>query len=252
VVAETGELLASVDGLGPTVEVEFTGTGFLVDQNTILTNRHVVQPWRKDTEAQIILSQGLRPKVDRLLAYFPQFQKPFEIKGTSNADQVDLALCRIDQADKAIPVLPVPDDATAAALPGKAIVLLGYPTGVEGLIERLSEVDRAAVVGRGNRSLLDVAQTLADRGAIRPLTTQGILSDVTAGRIVHNAATTEGGSGGPIFDDAGRVVAVNVAILVDPNTGQSFSGSSFAIPISYALPMIRDWQDKGNERVAGA
>jgi S1-C subfamily serine protease len=247
VVGETGELLASVDGLGPLVEVEFTGTGFLVAENAVLTNRHVVQPWRQDETAQIILSQGMRPKVEQLLAYFPQFQKPFEIKATTNSDQADLALCRIEQDDKAIPVLPISQAGVSPSMPGKAIVLLGYPTGVEGLIERLAEPERSNILGRGSRSVTDVAQTLADRGAIRPLTTQGIVGDVTPGRIVHNAATTEGGSGGPIFDESERVIAVNAAILVSAETGQSFTGSNFAIPISAALPMVRSWQDKNNE-----
>jgi len=247
VVGETGELLASVDGLGPVVEVEFTGTGFLVSEGMILTNRHVVQPWRQDGTAQVILAQGMRPRVDRLFAYFPQFKTPFEIKSTSKSDQVDLATCKIDQSDKAIPVLPLPTDGSVSPLAGRAIVLLGYPTGVEGLIERLSESDRTTVVGRGNRSVLDVAQTLADRGAIRPLTTQGIIGDITPGRIVHNAATTEGGSGGPIFDDTGLVIGVNSAILVSSETGQSFSGSNFAIPITAALQMLREGQGKENE-----
>ena len=57
-------------------------------------------------------------------------------------------------------------------------------------------------------------------------------------------ATTEGGTGGPMFDDSETVVAVNAAILVSSETGQSFSGSSFAIPISSAVPMIRRWQGK--------
>ena len=247
VVGETGEMLASVDGVGPVVEVEFTGTGFLVGEGTILTNRHVVQPWRQDGTAQVILAQGMRPRVDRLFAFFPQFKTPFEIKSTFKSEQVDLATCRIDQSDKAIPVLPLPTDSSIAPVAGRAIVLLGYPTGVEGLIERLSEADRVNVVGRGNRSILDVAQTLADRGAIRPLTTQGIIGDITPGRIVHNAATTEGGSGGPIFDDTGLVIGVNSAILVSSETGQSFSGSNFAIPITAAMPMLREGQGKENE-----
>jgi serine protease Do len=238
VLGETGEMLASPDGLGPVVEVEFTGTGFLVDEGTVVTNRHVVQPWRQDETARVIISQGLRPRVERLLAFFPLHKRPFEVRVTANGDQVDLAVCRIQQGNDAIPILELPDAEAEQPKPGQPIVLLGYPTGVEGLVERLAEGDRAAVVGRGNRTIVEVAQTLADRGAIRPLTTQGIIGDVAPGRIVHNAATTEGGSGGPIFDDAGRVVAVNSAILVSSETGQSFAGSNFAIPISAVRPLL--------------
>lgn len=247
VVGETGELMASVDGLGPPVEVEFTGTGFLIANNTIVTNRHVIQPWRQDETARVIISQGMRPKVERLAAYFPLLKRPFEIRSTTNADQVDVALCRIQQGNDAIPILPLPEEGSALPMAGKGIVLLGYPTGVEGLVERLSESERAAVVGRGNRTLLQVAQGLADRGAIRPLTTQGIVGDVGPARLVHNAATTEGGSGGPLFDDGGRVIAINSAILVSSETGQSFAGSNFAIPTAAVSSFLESAQDKSSE-----
>lgn len=247
VLAETGELLASIEGLGPVVEVEFTGTGFFVTDNTVVTNRHVVQPWRQDEIARVIISQGFRPRVERLLGYFPFLKKSFDMKVTRNAEQADISVCRIQQGNDAIPVLPLPDPNTPPPSAGAGIVLLGYPTGVEGLVERLTEGDRAAVLGRGNRSVIEVTQTLADRGAIRPLTTQGIIGDVAPGRIVHNAATTEGGSGGPIFDITGRVIAVNSAILVSSETGQSFAGSNFAIPISAVIPLLDVPQGKTNE-----
>ncbi len=235
----TGDLLASVDGQGPPVEVEFTGTGFLVAPGLVLTNRHVVQPWWHDETAQTVLAQGMKAKLDQLNAYFPQLKTPFTLRVQQNAEQEDVALCRFSQGDTAIPVLPLQEEKSPPTSAGKAIVLLGYPTGVEGLVERLADADRAAVAGRG-RSVTDVAAVLAERGAIRPLTTQGIIGDVVPGRIVHNAATTEGGSGGPMFDDSGRVIGINAAILVSSETGASFGGSNFGVPISLAIPIIKE------------
>jgi serine protease Do len=44
--------------------------------------------------------------------------------------------------------------------------------------------------------------------------------------------TTSGGSGGPLFNAEGKVIAVNVAMLRD------FGGSNFAIPVRYAKPLL--------------
>jgi S1-C subfamily serine protease len=247
VVDETGDLVASVDGLGPAVEVEFTGTGFLVAEDAILTNRHVVQPWWRDDRASLIIAQGMRPRIEKLYAYFPKLKTPFTLRVARVSESQDLAVVRVDLGDVAVRVLPVSTDAAPTVTPGKAVVLLGFPAGVEALVERLPEADRAAAIGRGNRSIVEVAELLAERGAIRPLTTQGIVGDVVPGRIVHNAATAEGGSGGPLFDDSGQVIGVNSAILVSAESGMSFQGSNFGIPVSAALPLLKATQAKPEE-----
>ena len=48
----------------------------------------------------------------------------------------------------------------------------------------------------------------------------------------HDAQTTSGGSGGPLFNSAGKVIAINVAILHD------FGGSNFVIPVRYAKRLL--------------
>jgi serine protease Do len=242
VLGETGELLASVDGLGSQVEVEFSGTGFLIARDLVLTNRHVIQPWWREDTAQLIIARGMRPKVEKLLAYFPQVKTPFQMRLASVSQEYDLALARVSLNEMALPVLPLLEDRAAPVLPGKAVVLLGYPAGVDALVERLSDADKSEVLRRGNTSTLEVAQTLAERGAIRPLTTQGVVGDFVPGRIVHNAATAEGGSGGPLFDESGKVIGINSAILVSADTGMTFAGSSFGIPITAAMQYIRGTQ----------
>ncbi|HEX8183707.1 MAG TPA: FHA domain-containing protein, partial [Blastocatellia bacterium] len=52
-VDKNGNLLASVDGAGPPWQVDYTGTGFIVEEGVIATNKHVVQPWANDRAAQI-------------------------------------------------------------------------------------------------------------------------------------------------------------------------------------------------------
>jgi serine protease Do len=247
ILGETGELLATVDGLGGPVEVEFSGTGFLISNDLVLTNRHVVQPWWREDTAQLILARGMRPKVEKLLAYFPQVKTPFQLRIASVSQEFDLALMRVSLDEIALPVLPLLEDRAAPVLPGKAVVLLGYPAGVDALVERLPDADRSELVRRGNSTTLDVAQALAQHGAIRPLTTQGVVGDFIPGKIVHNAATAEGGSGGPLFDETGKVIGINSAILVSAETGMTFPGSSFGIPITSAMQYIRGTQALATE-----
>jgi S1-C subfamily serine protease len=75
-------------------------------------------------------------------------------------------------------------------------------------------------------------QELARRKLIRPLVTQGHLGVVGPDRLVYDAQTTSGGSGGPVFSAGGKVIGVNFAIL------SGFSGSNFAVPISRAAKMV--------------
>ncbi|HET9532448.1 MAG TPA: trypsin-like peptidase domain-containing protein, partial [Blastocatellia bacterium] len=75
-------------------------------------------------------------------------------------------------------------------------------------------------------------------GLIRPLTTTGTISDALPGRIVHSAQTTEGGSGSPVFDRDGQVIAVNSAILTTIDGGQSFGGSNFGVPVKMVNELL--------------
>jgi S1-C subfamily serine protease len=74
---------------------------------------------------------------------------------------------------------------------------------------------------------------LAAQHLIRPTTTQGHIGDVLADKIVYDAATTSGGSGGPLFNREGKVIGVNFAILTD------FGGSNLAVPVRYAHELVK-------------
>jgi S1-C subfamily serine protease len=78
-----------------------------------------------------------------------------------------------------------------------------------------------------------ITEALSRRGLIRPSTTQGHIGDVTRTDIVYDAPTTHGGSGGPVFNKNRRVIAVEYAIL------PQFAGSSYGVPVRYALELTR-------------
>ena len=73
----------------------------------------------------------------------------------------------------------------------------------------------------------------SQRNLIRPTITQGHIGDVVKDKIGYDAATTAGGSGGPLFNHDGKVIGVNAAILKD------FGGSNMAIPVRYADELLK-------------
>jgi S1-C subfamily serine protease len=109
---------------------------------------------------------------------------------------------------------------------------MGYPTAVEAILARIDESTLKEITQVSAHSTEDLVQELARRKLIRPLATQGHLGVVAADRLVYDAQTTHGGSGGPVFNSNGKVIGVNFAIL------SNFSGSNFAVPISYAAKML--------------
>lgn len=230
-VDQHGNLLVSVNGAGPAVQIEWTGTGFVVEEGVVVTNKHVVQPTTGDPFAQIIIRQGAAvPRLDALVAFFPSIKTPFDLKVQRVSDRHDLALCTFVQGNVALPTLPISSE-DLQSIVGEPVVLLGYPTGVDGLLQRIDENERKGILSEHGRSAEDVARGLAEKGLIRPLTTTGVISDALPMRVVHSAHTTEGGSGGPLFDREGRVIAVNQAVLTAVDGSQSFGGSNFGVPI---------------------
>ncbi|MFY9558140.1 MAG: serine protease [Blastocatellia bacterium] len=241
-VDKNGNLQASVDGAGPPVQIDYTGTGFVVEQGVILTNKHVVQPWASDQMAEIILHQGggLAPRLDTLEAFFPSRQSPFDLKVAVTSPRYDIALCKFDQGEAALPVFPLSTEDPGSMI-GEPVVLLGYPTGVDGLLQRIDETERRDILRTHGQAALEVASGLATRGLIRPLTTTGTITDALPGRLVHSAQTTEGGSGSPIFDRDAHVIAINSAILATVDGNQSFGGSNFGVPIRVAYELLQSF-----------
>ena len=245
---KSGHLLVSVDGAGPPYQVDYTGTGFVVEEGMIATNKHVVQPWANDRVAQILEEQGagFNAKLDSLIAFFPSIKQPFELKTASTSVRYDIALCRFDQGNAALPIMALSNEDPSSII-GEPVVLLGFPTGVDGLLQRIEEGEKREILKLHGRSATDVAEGLAERGLIRPLTTTGTISDALPGKIVHSAQTTEGGSGSPMFDRDGRVIAINSAILTTIDGNQSFGGSNFGVPIKVASEMLQTY-DRANPR----
>jgi S1-C subfamily serine protease len=225
----------SVDGNGRVYEVEFMGTGFLASRGFVLTNRHVIQAWGEDDLATMIRARGFTPRLKELLAYFPQTPQPFKLTPVGISSDQDVALCSFNQG--AAELLPLPLDETGESVAsGQSVVLLGYPAGLEGLIARTNDINKANRRLYGNLSYRTQLNELAASSKIRPQSTQGHISDVSP-QLVYDARTDEGGSGGPVFGANGKVIGINQAILMS-----SQSTASFGVPIRYGLALLKKYQ----------
>jgi S1-C subfamily serine protease len=57
---------------------------------------------------------------------------------------------------------------------------------------------------------------------------------VTRAAVVYDAETTHGGSGGPVLDINGNVIAVNAAIIPE------YGGSNLGVPADRVRSLLRD------------
>ena len=236
---EDGNLTLGVAEKGPVHTVDYFGTGFLVERGgLLLTNRHVAEPWWKDDTAKTLGAEGFVPRFVLFRAFFPRQEEPFELELERHAEVVDLSLLRIDLRGVRIPVLPL-DRSGQGAVAGQPVVVVGYPTGLEAILAKAESGVVQEILHKHGMSSQRVAEALGRQGLIRPSTTQGHIGDVTGSDIVFDAPTTQGGSGGPIFNRNGQVVAVEYAVL------SGFRGNSFGVPISYAVKLLTPARRKG-------
>jgi serine protease Do len=231
------------EGTGPVHVIEYYGTGFLVDgKGLILTNRHIAEPWWNDDEADKLLKAGSHPRLAYLRAFFPQHRQPFELAFERRSDTVDLALLKVNLRGRKIPVLPL-DRSPTGSVAGQPVVVVGYPAGLEAILAKAENgVVKQILESHGTNSER-VTEALSLRGLIRPSTTQGHIGDITHSDIVFDAPTTQGGSGGPIFNKNGQVIAVEYAVL------PKFGGNSFGVPVTYALELL-DLRRAGRKKPA--
>ncbi len=243
-IGPNGTLNISVDGTGPPSDLEFIGTGFQIATGKILTNRHVVQPWDDDPVTGVLKNYGLRPRLKELYVYFPKVKQPFVLHTEEVSGIVDVALCSFQPGDtdtKLLPTLPMDESKESTVASGQQMVLLGYPAGLEGLLAKVDDRDRRNLSLNRRSSLKAVLNELASRGLIRPMNTQGHISDLLDRRLVHDAGTADGGSGGPIFGSNGKVIAINQAVL-------DSSPAKFGVPIRFGLDLVH--KQKSDEAIS--
>lgn len=225
----------TTEGTGSPVEYDFIGTGFHAGGGYIVTNRHVLQPWTEDDLVkQMMKDSNGRALVKRLVVYFPNYPQPFPLKVRQASYREDLAVGTIDPSTIPVdlPTLPLDTDSEAATV-GKTVVTMGYPSGPDRLLAMVEDDEAKSINQRFGNSRQNLINFLAQSRKIVPLTTQGAITDLDARRIVHDAKTAEGGSGAPLFGQAGKVIGVNFGVFTE-NTA-----ANMAVPVRFAIELLR-------------
>jgi DNA-binding response OmpR family regulator/S1-C subfamily serine protease len=224
--------LLSLTGSGPEVHLDVFGTGFLVSASgQILTNHHVAEPWWQNDDLKETLDQGLDPVIAEMTAYFPGVPQGIAINTEKISSAADVAVVKGNVSALRIKQIALADG-RRAAVSGSPVVLLGYPTALDAILARAGAETLRSIATASKGDPKQVMEELARRNLIRPVTTQGHIGDVLPDKLVYDAQTTSGGSGGPLFNNDGKVIGINFAMV------REFGGSNFAIPVSYGRSLL--------------
>jgi DNA-binding response OmpR family regulator/S1-C subfamily serine protease len=225
--------LVSLTGAGPEVHLDVFGTGFLAsDDGQILTNHHVAEPWWQNDELKEMLDQGLEPEIAEMTAYFPGVAHGISITTKKISPDADVAVVKGNVPGLGIRPIGLVHGRNSA-VGGSPVVLLGYPTGVDAILARTGAATLQAIAASSKGDPKQAMEELARRHLIKPVVTQGHIGDVLPDKIVYDAQTTSGGSGGPLFNDQGQVIGINFAMVRD------FGGSNFAIPVRFGESLLK-------------
>ena len=225
--------LVSLTGNGPEVHVDVFGTGFLAsDTGRILTNHHVAEPWWQNDDLKEMLDQGVEPVIAEMTAYFPGVPHGITVNTEKISSAADVAVVKGNVSELGIKQIALADG-RRSAISGGPVVLLGYPTALDAILARAGAETLQSIATASKGDPKQVMEQLARRRLIRPVTTQGHIGDVLPDKIVYDAQTTSGGSGGPLFNNEGKVIGINFAMV------REFGGSNFAIPVSYGKSLLK-------------
>jgi DNA-binding response OmpR family regulator/S1-C subfamily serine protease len=225
--------LVSPTGDGPEIHVDVFGTGFLAaGSGQILTNHHVVEPWWQNDDLKEMLDQGIDPVIAEMTAYFPGASHGISVTTERISSAADVAVVKGTFSGLGIKQIALADG-RGSAVSGRPVVLLGYPTALDAILARAGTETVESVVTASNGDPKQMLEELARRHLIRPIATQGHIGDVLRDKIVYDAQTTSGGSGGPLFNNEGKVIGINFAVV------REFGGSNFAIPVGFGKPLLK-------------
>jgi hypothetical protein len=211
----------------PDLRARISGTGFLVGKDLLATNRHVAEPWYEDADADALMRRGATPELEKLIAFFPGSPTPLIITPIILSANTDLALLRLESAPPFSQALPLSNSATP---PGDLVTVIGYPMGIAGMVAKSPPAIYERLAYRHDD--IGAANELAALSLIRPSATVGHLGDVVGDKLIYDAPTAHGGSGGPVFNSRGQVIGVNAAYI------DGFSGGTLGVSVQALRPLV--------------
>ena len=219
----------------PEIRARVSGTGFLVGNGLLATNRHVAEPWYGDSEAQKLIDDGATPMLESLVIFFPGSPTAVPLSPASVSRTSDLAVLRVEDSSfvRSLPALPL---AKSAGAPGQLVTVIGYPMGIAGMVAKSPTGIYERLAYRHND--ISAASELAALSLIRPSTTCGHLGDVVGDKLIYDAPTAHGGSGGPVFNTKGEVIGVNSAYM------DGFTGGTLGVSVDSLRPLLQQAQQR--------
>lgn len=201
---------SGADEFGQSPSAQALGTGFVVDkEGYILTNAHVVdESGQRAGSVTVVFNKG-GSETQRVAG---------QLVGVDVGS--DVAVIKVDPSKVDLKPLPLGDSDEVVV--GEPVVAIGNPLGYDFSIT-------AGIVSATGRSLQ------APNGQTIP---NGIQTD---------AAINQGNSGGPLINDAGKVIGINEQIA---SSGGGNDGLGFAVPINTAVRSLE--QLKANGKVTYA
>ena len=184
---------------------ESKGSGFLVDDQYILTNYHVVRP--------ALVRGELEPKeYASITVRFPESDEDLEATVVGIHSNYDIALLQVNNPEN-MPenIISLSLGDSDALLVGQKTIAIGNPFGL------------SATVTTGVISAID--RVIEQKGL--PM-------------IQTDAAINLGSSGGPLLNSKGEVVGINTAVLQGhlPLLGSRSSGVGFAMPSNLIVEVL--------------
>ena len=218
----------------PAIRARVSGTGFLVADGLIATNRHVAEPWYGDQESEVLIHRGATAILEHLVIFFPGSPTPVNLTPSAVSSSSDLALLRTDDVPqiRTLAVLPLAKNPSS---PGELVTVIGYPMGIAGMVAKSPTGIYERLAYRHND--ITAASELAALSLIRPSATCGHLGDVVGDKLIYDAPTAHGGSGGPVFNTNGEVIGINSAYM------DGFSGGTLGVSVN-ALRALMGAQQK--------
>ena len=183
---------------GPPRRVTSLGSGFIIDASGyVVTNNHVIA---EADEISVTLNDD----------------STFKASVVGRDPKTDLALLKLDLADRKTPLPTVPFGDSDRARVGDWVMAIGNPFGLGGSVS-------VGIISARARSL------------------NGPYDDF----LQTDAAINKGNSGGPMFNLAGEVIGINTAIY-SPSGGSV--GIGFAIPSNLARSIVDQLREFGRTK----
>jgi serine protease Do len=244
------------------IKLSASGSGFSISSDGyIVTNAHVVAPKDKDLKAAFI-REALSDERDAFLQDLSQEGLPQSLAVKYLGALVRWATTTATLSTLKRRLTALTDSGTGGItfaegrpaklvtagkeLPGKDVAVLKVEASNMATVQlgddtALGTGDRLFVLGFPAPATFNPA--LSTDSQKEPTLTQGVLSAKKTLRqgstvLQTDAAMTHGNSGGPVFDEQGRVVGVATFGSVDPNTGREVAGLNFAVPVSVVSELL--------------